>query len=155
MSSSHWISAKEAAQRLGYAPEYVARLCRQQSLEARRDGSTWSIREDSLDKFRSKVEQQSELRSKTLSRQFKKESKAQSPAPTATLAPKASRFAFAAPLVGMVMLFSAVAFAAPAIRTAFFDQGLSAAEISASLARVQSAGGTIDIALCKNNFAIV
>ena len=52
MENSNWISSKEAAQKLGYAPEYVAHLCRTGQLVSKREGSGWSIQEGSVETFK-------------------------------------------------------------------------------------------------------
>ena len=69
------ISAKEAARELGYAPEYVAYLCRSTKLKAERGPQGWSIDRSSLEKYKRDVEEQKALRAKTLSREWRKESR--------------------------------------------------------------------------------
>ncbi len=75
MDELNFISAKEAAKILGYAPEYVAHLCRSGQLAAQRKGNAWSINKVSVEAFQELVKQEQELRSKTLSRQLRKENK--------------------------------------------------------------------------------
>ena len=57
-----WISAKEAAQLLGYAPEYVAYLCRTKKLDAKREGSGWTINEESLRRYKQTAEEQKAIK---------------------------------------------------------------------------------------------
>ena len=72
---SNRISAKEAAKDLGYAPEYVAYLCRSKKLMAERGSEGWSIESSSLEKYKRDIEEQKHLRAKTLSREWRKESR--------------------------------------------------------------------------------
>src|SRR4051812_9873290 len=81
-TSEHiWISAKDAARKLGYAPEYVANLCRTGQLVSERIDGSWRIEESSVEAYRVASQQEKELRSKTLSRVLRKESREQKLAP--------------------------------------------------------------------------
>jgi hypothetical protein len=47
----HYLTAREAGDVLGYAPDYVSRLCREGRLRGRRSGKTWIVEADSLVPF--------------------------------------------------------------------------------------------------------
>ncbi len=63
-----YLSAREAARRVGYSSDYVARLARQGKITATRIGAQWFVDPESLDSFtqfaeRSKEQRREELRS--------------------------------------------------------------------------------------------
>ncbi len=78
MTDMNLMSAKDVAQLLGYAPEYVAHLCRSGQLEAMRDeGGSWLINRESAEAYKRTATEAKELRAKHLSRQRRKEGREQ------------------------------------------------------------------------------
>ncbi|MFZ2555682.1 MAG: helix-turn-helix domain-containing protein, partial [Minisyncoccia bacterium] len=47
----HFLTAREAGDVLGYAPDYISRLCREGRLRGRRSGKSWIVEADSLVPF--------------------------------------------------------------------------------------------------------
>jgi hypothetical protein len=67
----HYLTAREAGDVLGYAPDYVSRLCREGKLRGRRAGKTWIVEADSLVPFIKAHEARKEAWHQNLSRELK------------------------------------------------------------------------------------
>ncbi|MBL8158400.1 hypothetical protein JNK62_02625 [bacterium] len=67
----HYLTAREAGDVLGYAPDYVSRLCREGKLRGRRSGKTWIVEADSLVPFIKAHEAKKEAWHQNLSRELK------------------------------------------------------------------------------------
>ncbi|MFT5352426.1 MAG: hypothetical protein ACI9GH_000281, partial [Candidatus Paceibacteria bacterium] len=51
LDNKKYIPSKEAGDLLGYAPDYVSRLCREGKLEGKKMGRAWFVEEESIQKF--------------------------------------------------------------------------------------------------------
>lgn len=64
-----YISTKDAAERSGYHPDYLGRLARSGTLQAKREGRNWLINLESLQEFLMATRQKQVERARTLSKQ--------------------------------------------------------------------------------------
>ena len=66
-----YLTARDAGDVLGYAPDYISRLCRQGKLRGRRSGKSWIVEADSLVPFLRQHEAKKEAWNSDLSRELK------------------------------------------------------------------------------------
>ena len=146
------ISAKEAAKRFGYSPDYVAKLARKQDVVGRRVGHAWFVDPSSLEVYASLSDQEKAERAVELAHvrhsEYHDRAEVQAPLPSAQSQHVASR---ERPLSKSVALLAALAILAGTAALAgpgHFDSAIriSGETVSAAIASA-TAYDTFDASL--------